>query len=94
MVQSSLPSMDELNYRRLTHCSKVRCEECGATSYQGPDGTYRCVVCDHQHFETCLDCGHLTGWCECPPEPAPAPAPKTRAATKKKARRPRATLRK
>lgn len=66
--------MDELNYRRLTERPKMRCEECGATCYQDPDGVFRCVVCDHERFETCLDCGHLVGWCECPPAPPPAKA--------------------
>ena len=57
--------MDELNYRRVTALPKRRCEDCGATSYLDPDKTYRCVVCDHEMYEVCLDCGHLTGWCLC-----------------------------
>lgn len=68
--------MDDLNYRRLVNRPKKRCETCGATCYQDPDGVFRCVVCHHERFETCLDCGHLRGWCECPPEPAAAPRPK------------------
>jgi len=59
--------MDEINYRRLVARPKMRCEECGATAYQDPDEIFRCVVCDHQLFETCLDCGQLVGWCECEP---------------------------
>jgi len=59
--------MDEINYRRLTSLPKMRCEECGATAYKDPDGVFRCVVCNHERFEVCLDCGHLRGWCECPP---------------------------
>ncbi|MFQ5845415.1 MAG: hypothetical protein ACE5JG_10565 [Planctomycetota bacterium] len=66
--------MDELNYRRLTSREKTRCEGCGATAYQDPREVYRCVVCDHELFELCLDCGHLVGWCECPPAGEP-PAP-------------------
>ena len=61
--------MDEINYRRLTALPKLRCEDCGATAYQDPESIFRCVVCDHERFETCLDCGHLVGWCECPPPP-------------------------
>ena len=34
---------------------------------EDPEGLFRCVVCNHDMFEVCLDCGHLTGWCECPP---------------------------
>ncbi|MCK6460368.1 MAG: hypothetical protein L6Q95_10800 [Planctomycetes bacterium] len=64
--------MDELNYRRLTSRPKTRCPSCGATSYKDPEGLFRCVVCNHDMFEVCLDCGHLTGWCECPPEAAVA----------------------
>ena len=59
--------MDEINYKRVTALPKRRCEDCGATAYQDSDGVYRCVVCDHERFETCLDCGHLVGWCECQP---------------------------
>ena len=61
--------MDEINYKRLTNYPKLRCEECGATSYKDPAEVFRCVVCDHERFETCLDCGFLTGWCECEPTP-------------------------
>lgn len=61
--------MDEINYRRLTSLPKQRCEDCGATAYQDPDQVFRCVVCDHERFEVCLDCGRLCGWCECPPPP-------------------------
>lgn len=57
--------MDEINYRRLVRCPKTRCEQCGATAYQDPEGVHRCVVCDHARFEVCLDCGHLMGWCQC-----------------------------
>jgi len=63
--------MDEINYRRLVTKPKERCEDCGATGYEDPKGVMRCVVCDHQLFEVCLDCGHLVGWCECPPPPEP-----------------------
>ena len=70
--------MDEINYRRLIACPKIRCEECGATTYEDPKGVYRCVVCDHDRFEICLDCGHLVGWCACP-EPVPTDARKKRA---------------
>ena len=65
--------MDEINYRRLTALPKQRCEACGATAYKDPDQVFRCVVCDHQRYEVCLDCGHLRGWCQCPP---PEPIPK------------------
>ncbi len=61
--------MDEINYRRLVARPKERCEDCGATAYEDPAGVFRCVVCDHERFEICLDCGHLFGWCECPPPP-------------------------
>lgn len=71
--------MDELNYRRITSCAKRRCEACGATSYKDPAEVYRCVVCDHERFETCLDCGMLMGWCECKPEPVVTTRPKSRA---------------
>lgn len=64
--------MDEINYRRLTSRPKIRCPSCGATSYKDPEGLFRCVVCNHDMFEICLDCGHLTGWCECPPAAAVA----------------------
>ena len=74
--------MDEINYKRVTALPKRRCEDCGATAYQDPKAIYRCVVCDHQLFETCLDCGHLDGWCEC--APPPAPAKRKRAARSKK----------
>ena len=57
--------MDELNYRRVTALPKRRCEDCGATSYLDPEKIYRCVVCDHERYEVCLDCGHLEGWCLC-----------------------------
>ncbi len=70
--------MDELNYRRILNCPKRRCEACGATTYLDPGEVYRCVVCDHDRFETCLDCGHLVGWCECEPV-AIVPTPRTRA---------------
>jgi hypothetical protein len=77
--------MDEINYRRLVQRPKLRCEDCGATSYQDPEGVYRCVVCDHERFETCLDCGHLYGWCECdPPKLAPPVKPRKKRATKAK----------
>ncbi len=59
--------MDEINYRRLISLDKERCEQCGATCYEDPDKIFRCVVCDHERFETCLDCGFLVGWCECAP---------------------------
>jgi len=74
--------MDEINYRRLTALPKQRCEDCGATCYADPDHVFRCVVCDHDRYEVCLDCGHLSGWCKCGPATVPA-AP----ATKKRARR-------
>jgi hypothetical protein len=61
--------MDEINYRRLTALPKIRCESCGATAYEDPKTVFRCVVCDHELYEICLDCGHLRGWCECPPPP-------------------------
>jgi hypothetical protein len=70
--------MDEINYRRLVNRSKIRCEDCGATSYEDPKGVFRCVVCDHDRFEVCLDCGHLEGWCECPPPPEPEPKKRAR----------------
>jgi len=76
--------MDEINYRRLTALPKLRCEDCGATAYQDREAIFRCVVCDHERFETCLDCGHLVGWCECPPPPAPPPPKKPRARRKSK----------
>ena len=76
--------MDEINYRRLTALPKRRCEDCGATAYTDPKGVYRCVVCDHTHFEICLDCGHLTGWCECPPPPTTGGRKRTRARAKAK----------
>lgn len=59
--------MDDLNYRRLVSRPKKRCEKCGATSYQDPAGVFRCMVCDHDRYEVCLDCGDLRGWCLCPP---------------------------
>ena len=76
--------MDELNYRRLTTCAKIRCEDCGATAYEDPKAVFRCVVCDHELFETCLDCGHLVGWCECPPPPEPPAKGGRRTAKSKK----------
>jgi len=75
--------MDEINYRRITALPKQRCEDCGATCYEDPEKVFRCVVCDHERFETCLDCGHLTGWCECPP-PATTKPQRRGAATKTK----------
>ncbi len=84
--------MDELNYRRLTGRPKLRCEACGATSYQDEAGVFRCVVCDHDRFEMCLDCGQLRGWCECPP-PAPAVRPTPRPARKTARRTKAATSR-
>ncbi len=74
--------MDEINYRRLMTLPKRRCEECGATAYKDEEGVFRCVVCDHERYETCLDCGHLEGWCECPPPPKP-PARKKRKTSSK-----------
>ena len=59
--------MDEINYRRVIALPKCRCEDCGATCYHDRDQIFRCVVCDHELFETCLDCGQLVGWCECEP---------------------------
>jgi len=76
--------MDEYNYRLLVQQPKRRCEECGATSYTDPDEVFRCVVCDHEYFETCLDCGRLRGWCECPPKPAPRKKRRRRAAARSK----------
>ncbi len=67
--------MDDFNYRLLIQRPKQRCEDCGATAYTDPTEVFRCVVCDHEYFETCLDCGCLSGWCDCPPKEAP-PAPK------------------
>ena len=64
-------TMDEINYRRVVARPKQRCEDCGATAYLDPDEVFRCVVCDHERFEICLDCGHLLGWCECPPPEKP-----------------------
>ena len=90
--------MDDINYRRVTNLPKRRCEDCGATCCQDQDKIYRCVVCDHERFEVCLDCGQLVGWCEC--EPATKAVAKSTArrvgangktATRKKAARPRAT---
>lgn len=79
--------MDDLNYRRLVTRPKKRCEKCGATSYQDPKGVFRCVVCNHEAFEMCLDCGSLRGWCECPP-----PAPQGVKPAKKSPRRERAAV--
>ena len=77
--------MDEINYRRLVTRPKERCEDCGATAYEDPDGVFRCVVCDHELFEICLDCGHLFGWCECPPPPEdPQKKAKKKRATRSK----------
>jgi len=76
--------MDEINYRRLTAKPKIRCPECGATSYEDPDGRFRCVVCNHDRFEICLDCGHLTGWCECPPAPVAVKAERRGRASRSK----------
>ena len=72
--------MDEINYRRLVNCPKMRCEDCGATAYQDPEGVFRCVVCDHERYEVCLDCGRLMGWCECPPKVEGEPKKRTRRA--------------
>lgn len=77
--------MDDLNYRRLVSRPKKRCEECGATTYQDPAGIFRCMVCDHERYEVCLDCGELRGWCNCPPPARTATAVKT--ARPKKAKR-------
>jgi len=71
--------MDEINYRRLMNLPKRRCEDCGATAYSDPGEVFRCVVCDHELYETCLDCGHLVGWCECPPKPVKKTRAKRRA---------------
>jgi hypothetical protein len=79
--------MDELNYQRLTARPKTRCPSCGATSYKDPEGLFRCVVCNHDMFEVCLDCGHLTGWCECPPEAVVAAAKPERRARHAKAKK-------
>ena len=79
--------MDELNYRRLTTRPKQRCEECGATAYEDPEAIFRCVVCDHDRFETCLDCGHLVGWCECPPPPPEEKKEKKRSRTAAKTKK-------
>ena len=65
--------MDEINYKRITTLAKQRCEDCGATEYLDPTEVFRCVVCDHERFETCLDCGFLVGWCECAPAAEAAP---------------------
>jgi hypothetical protein len=77
--------MDEINYRRLTSLPKQRCEHCGATCYHDQDKIFRCVVCDHERFEVCLDCGHLHGWCECPP-PEPIVKKTARAPARTRAR--------
>ncbi len=74
--------MDEINYRRVTSLEKLRCEQCGATCYEDPDKIFRCVVCDHERFETCLDCGFLEGWCECTPPATEAPKKARGRATK------------
>ena len=71
--------MDDINYRRLMSLSKRRCEDCGATAYSDRGEVFRCVVCDHELYETCLDCDHLVGWCECPPKPEPKTLPPRRA---------------
>ena len=76
--------MDEINYRRLTARPKMRCEDCGATAYEDPGSVYRCVVCDHERFELCLDCGYLVGWCECPEKQEPAPEKQVRKTKAKK----------
>jgi len=78
--------MDDLNYRRLVARPKQRCAACGATSYQDPAGVFRCVVCNHDFFDMCLDCGSLRGWCECPP-----PVPAAKSGGKRGSRRERAT---